>query len=471
MYRTTLATIAFAISVLISTPLLAQVKTGVAPKVAPKPRIGTEIVIPPPDTSVSVQFARINMGPNINSQYSELFPILTPDETVMFFARKGDPSNAGYAKNKLDEDIWYSLRQPDGSWSKAVRMEGPLNTENYDGVRAINATATHLYLQNVYNPDGTGAKGFSMSTKQPDGSWGYPEPLVIDDYYNDTTTAMMTISSDEKTIIFSLMRKGGKGEHDFYLSHNLGGMHWSQPELIEELSTVKDDIAPFMAYEDHSLYFSTNGRGGFGGYDIFVSRRIDDTWMHWSEPTNLGEPINTASFDAYFTMGATGDTAYFSSSHETSTRGFGKSDIWKLGLKEELRPGFLMPHGHLWDTKLTEKELKGAVFRLDDVHFDVGKSTITHDSRLELDKVVDAMKRLPALRIEVQGHTDSDGDYNRNIALSQQRAESVCNYIEALGVARDRLQAKGYGPARPIAPNDSPAGKALNRRVMIEVVN
>lgn len=316
------------------------------------PPVGTVIEIPPPtgDTSQhSLTFERINLGPNINSKYSELFPILTPDETLMFFSRKGDPSNAGYAKNPNDEDIWYSARQPDGSWGKAERLPGPLNTKNYDGVRAINSTATHLYLQNIYHPDGTGEKGFSVSVKQPDGSWSFPQALDIDDYYNDTTTAMMTISTDEQTMILAVQREDSKGQHDLYVSHNLGGLKWSKPEPIVELNTSQDEISPFIAYDDHTLYFSTNGRGGYGGYDIFVCRRLDDTWMHWTEPKNLGEPVNTPSFDAYLTLGARGDTAYFSSPDESSTRGFGKSDIWKLGLKTELRPGFLLPKGDLFD--------------------------------------------------------------------------------------------------------------------------
>ena len=434
---------------------------------------GQVIEIPPHVKSAPapIEFERINLGPNINSQYSELFPVLTPDETVMYFVRKGDPQNTGYTKNHNDEDIWYSARQSDGSWAMARKLEGPLNTENYDGVRAINSSATHLYLQNIYHPDGTGSKGFSISEKQPDGSWSFPEPLEIDDYYNDTSIAMMTISSDEQTIIFSLQRKDGKGLHDFYLSHNLGGHKWSRPELIDELSTSGDDIAPFIAYDDRTLYFSTNGREGYGGYDIFITRRLDDTWKHWSPPQNLGEPINTASFDAYFMIGARADTAYFSSSHESSTRGFGKSDIWKICLKVEQRPGFNLPSGNSWSSKITEKDLLGSVFRLDNVLFNVGKSTLTTSSKPPLDKVAEMMKSLPGLRIEVQGHTDSDGDPEKNLQLSQQRAETVCEYLEGRGIATDRLVAKGYGQTRPIAPNDSPQGKAINRRVMIEVRN
>ena len=434
--------------------------------------LGSVIELKPhADTASSITFERINLGPNINSKYSELCPVLTPDETVMFFSRKGDPSNAGFAKNPNDEDIWYSTRNSDGSWSPAARLPGALNTANYDGVRAINSTATHLYLQNIYHPDGTGSKGFSISEKQSDGSWAFPEPLDIEDYYNDTTTAMMTISSDELTMILAVQRKDSKGQHDLYLSHNLGGLKWSKPEPIAELNTAMDEISPFLAYDDHTLYFSTNGRGGFGGYDIFITRRLDSTWMHWSPPRNLGEPVNTASFDAYFTLGARADTAYFSSSHETSTRGYGKSDIWKLGMKPQMMPGFNLPKGDLFDPTLTPKDLEGSVFRLDNVLFDVGRSSIKSESKESLKKVAEVMKRLPTLKIEVQGHTDADGDPARNVQLSQQRAEAVCKFLADQGVEPERLSAKGYGSSRPIAPNDTQAGKAINRRVMIEVKN
>src|ERR1051325_596860 len=296
-----------------------------------------------------VTFERINLGPNINSPCSELFPVLTPDESVMYFTRSGDSQNVGYAKNKNDEDIWYSLKQPDGSWSPAQHLPGMLNNDYPNGVRAINSSATHLYLQNIYQDDGGMLKGFSMSTKQADGSWSFPQALEIEDYYNDTSISMMTISNDEQHLILSVKRKDGVGKHDLYLSNHLDGMKWSPPQLIAQLSCPGDDISPFITFDDHTIYFSTDGRGGLGGYDLFISHRLDSTWLNWTEPKNMGEPVNTPSFDAYLTIGARGDTAYFSSAHETSTRGFGRSDLWKLGMREEYRPGFGLPKGNWWD--------------------------------------------------------------------------------------------------------------------------
>jgi hypothetical protein len=100
------------------------------------------------------QSQRTNLGPNINAEYSELNPVITPDNQMLFFTRKGDPRNVGTATRPDDEDIWYSMRGTDGTWGEAVHLEGPLNTSGYDGVRAINKSVTRLYLQNQYFPDG-----------------------------------------------------------------------------------------------------------------------------------------------------------------------------------------------------------------------------------------------------------------------------------------------------------------------------
>lgn len=411
---------------------------------------------------------RINLGGNLNSEFSDLFPIVTPDEMLLLFVRKGAPENAGFAERKDDEDIWYAVRQEDGGWSKAARLPGPLNTAVYDGVRAINSTGTRLYLQNVYRPDGTRGKGFSVSTKGKDGRWSYPDSLAIEDYYNDTTTAAMTISSDEQTIVFSLQRKDGKGQHDLYVSHNKGGNVWTRPAPIVSLNTPLDEVSPFIAYDDRTLYFSTNGLGGVGSHDLFVTHRLDDSWLNWSAPRNLGEPINTPSFDAYFMVSAQGDTAYFSSPNESSTRGYGKSDIWKIGLPKFARPGFDLPTGFA-AKDLKREDIIGHLFRLDNVLFDVGKSTIRDVSKEMLDQLAELLQRFNDISIEVQGHTDSDGRAEMNLQLSRDRANSVKKYLGQRGVNESRVEAVGYGQTRPIAPNTTKAGKQLNRRVMVLV--
>jgi len=414
--------------------------------------------------NVEMVEVRINLGSGLNSPVSELYPILTPDENTMFFVRKGAPENVGVAKKADDEDIWYSLRQSDGSWGAAQHFEGILNTDYHDGVRAINSSGTRIYLQNIYRADGTRAKGFSVSEKQPNGSWSFPEPLLIEDYYNDTTTAMMTISTDEESIILAVQRKGGKGQHDLYVCRKTGERQYSKPELIEDLSTSGSEISPFLAYDDRTIYFSSNGLGGLGLHDVFMSHRLDDTWKHWSTPVNLGAPVNTPSFDAYFMVTAQGDSAYFSSPHESSTRGFGKSDLWKIGLEERIRPGFALPSSTF---NLPEKELANGMLRLDNVLFDVGKSSIKSESMETLEKLYSFLNNYPGIKIEVQGHTDNDGPPERNLELSKDRAEAVRDFLIHKGISSNRVSAVGYGMTKPIAPNTTAEGKRLNRRVMV----
>lgn len=415
---------------------------------------------------------KINMGASVNSGYSELFPVITPDETVLYFTRKGSPENTGAAITEQDEDIWYSAKEADGSWSVAKRLEGPLNTTTFDGVRAINSTATRLYLQNIYRLDGTRGKGFSVSTKGKDGSWQFPDPLLVEDYYNDTTIAMMAVSQSENVIIFSLKRKDGLGKHDLYVSKRQDGNKFSRPELIRAISNEGDEISPFIAYDDRTIYFSTDSRGGFGLHDIFIARRLDSTWMNWTEPMNLGDRINTPSFDAYLMVSASGDTAYFSSVHGSASRGFGKSDIWKIALPAELRAGSIFPKKEETAAAAVPdkgESYRGTLFRLDSVFFDVDRSTLRSDSRAAIDNLSALLKRFPSMKIEVQGHTDNDASESYNMQLSRSRAEEVRQYLILNGIDGSRVEARGYGETQPIAPNTSAQGKQLNRRVMVLV--
>jgi outer membrane protein OmpA-like peptidoglycan-associated protein len=408
---------------------------------------------------------RINLGSAINSEYSELFPVISADQQTLFFTRKGSPDNVGFKEKKDDEDIWYAVRLPDGGWSPAERIPGPLNTKSYDGVRAINSKGNRLYLQNIYHKNGSHSKGFSVSEKGDDGIWGFPDSLSIQNYYNDTNTAMMTVSNDEQTIIFSLKRRDSKGKHDLYVSHCLGDNKWSEPMPIVQLNTDADELSPFIAYDDRTLYFSTDGRQGLGSQDVYMARRTDDTWMNWTEPHNLGAPVNTLGFDAYFMIPASGDTAYVSSAQGTSIHGFGRSDIWKIGLPEDDQPGF-----RLKEPFPPAEDLLGSTFRLDGVLFDVDKSRLQDVSHIALDKLVALLQRYPEMEIEVQGHTDSDGKPEHNMALSGDRSRSVRTYLIEHGIAGGRVQTKGYGQTVPIAPNTTIQGKQLNRRVMVKVL-
>jgi outer membrane protein OmpA-like peptidoglycan-associated protein len=409
---------------------------------------------------------RINLGSKVNSGFSELNPVITSDDLLLFFTRKGDTANFGFSGRPDDEDIWYSFREADGTWGKANLMAGPLNTEGYDGVRAVNKSVTRLYLQNQYFADGRRKKGFSVSELGSDGMWQFPTPLDIANYYNDTTTATMAVSNDENVLIMALKRKDSQGGHDLYVSFKTGTYSFSEPKRIDQLSTTGDEVAPFIGFEDQTIYLPSTGFGSPNGlHDIYVMHRLDDTWMNWSKPERLPEPLNSPSSDFYFTLTAAGDTAYISSWDGTSKRGFGKSDIWKAALPKEYRPGTFMPRPQ--GMPEDDAPAVGALIRLDNVFFDVNKATLRPESHEALEKLRDLLNRYPSMEIEIQGHTDSDGDEAANLALSENRAKSVVKHLIDEGTAAPRLSAKGFGESQPIAPNTTKAGKQLNRRVMV----
>lgn len=417
--------------------------------------------------AATAQPERINLGPGINSEYSELQPIVTSDGQVMFFTRKAHPQNVGFATRPDDEDIWYALRQADGTWSPAIHLDGPLNTAGYDGVRAVNKTVTHLYLQNQYRADGTRGKGFSISARAEDGTWPYPTPLEIANYYNDTTVATLAVSNDENVLVLSLKRKDSKGAHDLYVAFRTGPYSYSEPKLIDALSTAGDEIAPFIGFDDQTIYVpSTGWSAENGSHDVFVSHRMDSTWLHWSKPERLPEPINMPSADFYFCLTADADTVYLSSWHETNTRGSGRSDIWKAALPERFRPGTYIPRGET----PSDQPPAGSLIRLDNVYFDVAKATLKPESDPVLADLVALLNKYPTMRIEVQGHTDNDGSTEANQTLSENRVKSVVKYLVDRGIKPGRLVAIGFGESQPIAPNTNAQGKRLNRRVMVRIL-
>lgn len=418
-----------------------------------------------PTARLLAQEERVNLGSGINSGYSELQPVVTADEQILFFTRKGDSLNVGFSTRPDDEDIWYAERQADGSWSDAKHLPGALNTTGHDGVRAVNSTVTRLYLQNRYLPGGGRSKGYSVSERAPDGSWGFPVPLDIENYYNDTSVASMSVSKDENVLILSAKRKDSRGGNDLYVSFRVGAYRYSEPRSIDALNTTGDEIAPCIGFDDHTIYFPSSGwKAEEGRSDIFISRRLDSSWLNWSSPERLPVPINTPSADFYFDLSAEGDSCFLSSWHETSSRGFGKSDIWKVYMPERYRPGS-------FGRDTAKPPGIGTLIRLENVYFDVAKASLRPESQEALNKLVVLLGNFPTLRIELQGHTDSDASEEYNHTLSHDRVLAVRDYLITNSIAAERLKTQGFGESMPIAPNTTEAGKQLNRRVMVRILD
>lgn len=279
----------------------------------------------------STNIVKVRLDDNINSPYSELAPLISQDGTTLVFTRDRHPENTGSDKR---QDVWMSKIETDGNFSKAVNLGEPINNDFSNFAISLSTNANEIYLGQVYHPNGLQNSGFSVS--RFNGSfWSFPDSVVIEDYYNFNDKSSFYLSNTGKILITGVKRNDSYGKTDLYVSFlNEKGV-WSAPiNLGKSINTAEEELSPFLAADNKTLYFSTSGYPGFGNSDMFLSKRLDDTWTNWSEPQNLGPHINSAGWDAYYTITADGKYAYYVSSQGSSTA----EDIYRVELPKIIKP-------------------------------------------------------------------------------------------------------------------------------------
>lgn len=271
--------------------------------------------IPTPELLASGIVTEV-LDKNVNSDVNELNPILSPDGKTLYFSRSNHPDNSGGKKDK--EDIWYSELGADGKWQLAKNAGAPLNNEYPNFVSSISSTTPDgksviMLLGNKYDQNGDSKlAGVSMSSNVG-GNWTKPVALKIEDDYNFHEKANYFLANNRKTLLMSVQREDTRGDRDLYVSFMRADSSWSRPlNLGAVVNTAGEESAPFLALDDKTLYFSSNGFSGYGGTDIYVSKRLDDTWTNWSEPENLGPDINSPKEDLFFNIPANSEYAYYS---------------------------------------------------------------------------------------------------------------------------------------------------------------
>lgn len=288
------------------------------------------------------------LSENVNSEYKEYKPLLSPDGKVLYFSRKNHPENIGGVDD--DEDIWYSEKDPEtGEWMKAKNMGAVLNNDGPNYVSSItpDGKSVVLLLGNTYLDNGKMAAGVSVSSKQ-NGEWTKPQKLEIRNEYNYSDKSYFYLNNNRKVLLMSVMREDTHGGLDMYVSFLEEDSTWTEPLNIgSKVNTVGDEVSPFMAADDETLYFSSNGYSGFGGSDVFAVKRLDDTWTNWSEPRNMGETINSQFEDLFFYIPVKSDKAYYS-------RGVSDDDldIYSVDLPLYVMPELIVSvKGQLLDAK------------------------------------------------------------------------------------------------------------------------
>lgn len=265
--------------------------------------------------------------------FQGLSPVISSDGNLLFFCREGDPKNVGFKQRKYDQDIWLSRRQADGSFGSPEHLDAPFNTVGYDFPVAFFSENQTLYLGNTYSADGKSAPGISKS-RLADGKFSFPEALDIEDFYNDVNLVGYSMAADQKTLILSLQRRDTRGKSDLYVSFLQESGKWTKPlNLGDDINTIAAELTPYLAGDMRTLYFASDRAGGFGKFDLYMSRREGDSYTKWSAPKNLGKRFNTRGSDISLMLTPDGTEAIFAS--DTAAGG---KNLRTQSVPEKFRP-------------------------------------------------------------------------------------------------------------------------------------
>lgn len=429
------------------------------------------------------------------------------------------------------QDVYHialgSINEPAGS----VISVGELNTAENEGCATFTPDGLTMIFAAASRPGSIGSSDLYQADLVA-GRWANIRNLsALNTEYWESHPSL---SADGRTLYFVSDRPGGMGGQDIYVSTRIGD-NWTAPQnLGSSLNTKGHEASPFIAADGKTLYFSTEGRPGLGGFDVFVSRNVGGVW---SEPENAGTPINSKDNDLFYTA-ELGTQHAFLSSDRDSTRGgldifsvepnpFASGGVTivqgtvrdavtrqPLGAEvtiTDLASGesvarfrsndstgkylvVLQPGGrysitaeapdYLFYSDLYEVERKSDVTLTHDidlspslsgktrllVFFDFNSATLKGESVPDLNRAVDLLKQFPSNRVRVTGHTDSVGSAEFNQRLSQDRANSVKQYLVQHGIDAGRIDAVGMGETMPIASNETEEGRALNRRVEFQLL-
>lgn len=313
-----------------------------------------------------------NLGPKINSKKSELTFLITANGKSAFFVRDGHPQNWS------EQDVWFSTKDASGNWIEAVHLGDPVNSRSRNGgIFAVSVDENELLIRGAFVDGEYESAGISKLTKTKEGKWGDPQKLDIINFtkYSDMGSYNTArLSNDGKYLLYSFSDKNQDDRSDIYYSELIikekwgkgGGLKgfgkflkgllnnnsWTEPRKIVALSpSESSELGPYLASDGVTLYFSSNRKGGYGSNDIWMSRRLDDTWQKWSEPVNLGPRVNSSKWESYYVIDAKGEYGYLASSQNS----YGEEDVVRVKLAPDVRPKpVVLISGKVYNAKTKE---------------------------------------------------------------------------------------------------------------------
>jgi len=264
-----------------------------------------------PNVNTRIQVYRLN--DLVNSEARENKPLLTKDKRTLYFSRRGHPENVGGLEDL--EDIWFSdFDSSTQDWNLASNIGRPLNNEDPNFISSfLQEDQEYIILGNEYQVDGQQMRyGISKSLRTGRSSWTFPQNMDIYNDLNVHESVNFWLTRDDEVLVISEEGRGTEGLRDLYVSFLQKDGVWTEPlHLNTTINTAGEEESPFLMPDKKTLFFSSNGHSGYGGKDLFMTRRLDNTWQSWTEPENLGPIINSEVDDMFLFIPLDGSFGYF----------------------------------------------------------------------------------------------------------------------------------------------------------------
>ena len=471
---------------------------------------------------------------HINTTDSEYLPSPSLDGKSMVFTRR----------LRGQEDLFVSHRNDGGQWSVATPLES-INTPDNEAAHSISEDGNTIVFT-MCNNKTTGFGSCDLYYTHFDGE-KYTLPVNMGPRINTPAwESQPCLFANGKKLLFSSNRKGSYGGSDLWMVQKTSEGKWGAvANLGPVINTPGQEESPFLHSDGKTLYFRSNGHTGMGGFDLFMSK-WDDQKKEWSEPVNLGYPINSEGDEGSLAVDHLGKIAYYASDVATMGNAERNLDLVQFELPPVFRPepvsfleisvvdevtgrpleaqltmididkgdtlvfataergkllsalpvskrlllnvslpGYLM-HSEHFDTgenflveqaqykeikmrKPAPKDTRPIVLK--NIFFESASANLLPASQAEIQALAAMLKEQTELHIRITGHTDNVGDDEANLILSTERAKAVYTELLKLGIEASRLSYEGKGEKEAIASNDSPEGRAANRRTEFYVIN
>lgn len=437
-----------------------------------------------------------NLGEPVNGPSSNYKGVISGNGKVLVYMNELPFYNA----------VYFSTHNGEG-WTAPININPQIQSDGDQYVSSVSYDGTQLLLtkEDAFNSD-------IYISHFANGSWSRSIPLQGEDINTKFWESHASLSKDGKKLYFTSNRNGGAGNMDIYFSELRGGA-WTKPvNLGNTINTPLNEDTPFVSENDSLLFFSSQGHENMGGYDIFVS--VLDANSSWTEPVNLGYPINTTDDDLFYYPWKNNKVGFLS---RIEHGGFGEEDIYALQLAEEKDFNVLMaefinegsPSASRAEeslpqakdiaeksdgeavpvttidesseparpTVIPEAKAKAAPAEvvLDPVYFKFDNFQLTEAGKKQLETIKGYLVEYPETRLRLVGHADAMGPDEYNLRLSAKRAGVAGEYLISLGIDASRVETIGLGEKNFVAINsnpdgtDNPEGRRLNRRVEYEI--